>query len=77
MGDGAAELRHILLLSPDVLRIDPELVQGLADDVRRRVLVESIATGKPVGATVHDALSAARVVDAMITSSDEKKWVRL
>ena len=45
--------------------------------VEARRLVESIATGKPVGATVHDALSAARVVDAMITSSDEKKWVRL
>jgi predicted dehydrogenase len=45
--------------------------------VEARRLVESIATGKPVGATVHDALAAAQVVDAMITSSDEKKWVRL
>jgi EAL domain-containing protein (putative c-di-GMP-specific phosphodiesterase class I) len=43
VGDGAAELRHILLLSPDVLRIDPVLVRGLHADPARRVLVESIA----------------------------------
>lgn len=40
-------------------------------------LVESIATGKPVGATIHDALSAAKVLDAMVTSSTERKWVTL
>jgi len=45
--------------------------------VEARRLVESIATGKPVGATIHDALAAARVVDAMIISSDERKWVTL
>ncbi|NRQ51207.1 Gfo/Idh/MocA family protein [Aeromicrobium stalagmiti] len=45
--------------------------------VEARRLVESIATGKPVGATIHDALTAARVVDAMIQSSDERKWVKL
>jgi EAL domain-containing protein (putative c-di-GMP-specific phosphodiesterase class I) len=43
VGDGAAELRHILLLSPDVLRLDPVLVRGLDTDPARRVLVESIA----------------------------------
>ncbi|QGG40808.1 Gfo/Idh/MocA family protein [Aeromicrobium yanjiei] len=45
--------------------------------VEARRLVESIATGKPVGATIHDALAAARVVDAMILSADERKWVTL
>ena len=40
-------------------------------------LIESIASGKPVGATIHDALAAARVVDAMIESSDERKWIQL
>ena len=40
-------------------------------------LVESIAAGKPVGATIHDALAAARVLDAMVLSSDERKWVTL
>ncbi|MRJ78119.1 gfo/Idh/MocA family oxidoreductase [Aeromicrobium sp. SMF47] len=44
--------------------------------VEARRLVESIATGKPVGATIHDALAAARVVDAMILSADERKWVK-
>jgi predicted dehydrogenase len=45
--------------------------------VEARRLVESIATGKPVGATIHDALAAATVVDAMILSSNERKWVTL
>ncbi|MET0952557.1 MAG: Gfo/Idh/MocA family oxidoreductase [Aeromicrobium sp.] len=45
--------------------------------VEARRLVESIATGKPVGATVRDALAAAKVVDAMILSSTERKWVSL
>jgi predicted dehydrogenase len=40
-------------------------------------LVESIASGTPTGATIHDALAAARVLDAMIQSSDERKWVSL
>lgn len=45
--------------------------------VEARRLVESIATGKPVGATIHDALAAAKVVDAMLLSSNERKWVTL
>lgn len=40
-------------------------------------LVESIATGKPVGATVQDALVAAETVDAMLVSADERRWVTL
>lgn len=44
VGDGTSDLRHILLLSPDAIRIDAEIVHGLADDPARRVLVESIAT---------------------------------
>lgn len=45
--------------------------------IEARRLVESVATGMPVGATIHDALRAAQAVDAMITSSDERKWVSL
>ena len=45
--------------------------------IEARRLVQSIADGKPVGATIHDALVAARTVDAMIVSSDERKWVTL
>ncbi len=45
--------------------------------IEARRLIESIATGSPVGATIHDALAAAKVVDAMITSSEQRKWVSL
>lgn len=45
--------------------------------IEARRLVQSIVEGKPHGATIHDALVAARTVDAMIESSDERKWVRL
>jgi predicted dehydrogenase len=37
-------------------------------------LVESIASGKPVGATVHDALVAARTVDALRSSAELRRW---
>ena len=45
--------------------------------IEARRLIESISTGTPVGATIHDALVAAKVVDAMIQSSEERKWVSL
>ncbi|MCW2751533.1 MAG: myo-inositol 2-dehydrogenase [Aeromicrobium sp.] len=45
--------------------------------IEARRLVESIATGKPVGATIHDAVAAARTVDAMIESADQRTWVTL
>jgi predicted dehydrogenase len=45
--------------------------------IEARRLIESIATGKPHGATIHDALIAARTVDAMIVSANERKWVSL
>jgi predicted dehydrogenase len=45
--------------------------------IEARRLVQSIADGKPHGATIHDALVAARTVDAMIASADERKWVTL
>jgi predicted dehydrogenase len=38
-------------------------------------LVRSIATGAPVGATITDALAAARLVDAMAESARERRWV--
>ena len=39
-------------------------------------LVRSIATGSPLGATVEDALAAARLVDAMQASVVSGGWVR-
>lgn len=44
IGEGSADLRHILMLAPDSLRIDPAVTTGLDDDPNRRMLVESIAT---------------------------------
>jgi predicted dehydrogenase len=38
-------------------------------------LVRSIAEGKPHGATIHDALRAARIVDAMEESIAQRRWV--
>ena len=38
-------------------------------------LVTSIATGRPVGATVEDAARAARVVEALQTSARDRRWV--
>ena len=38
-------------------------------------LVRSIATGTPEGATITDALRAARLVDAMAESARERRWV--
>lgn len=40
-------------------------------------LVESIATGAPVGATVHDALVAARTAEALRRSAAEGRWVEV
>jgi predicted dehydrogenase len=38
-------------------------------------LVRSIASGTPEGATITDALRAARLVDAMADSARERRWV--
>ena len=38
-------------------------------------LLRSIASGTPEGATIVDALHAARLVDAMAESARERRWV--
>ncbi|MDO9377229.1 MAG: Gfo/Idh/MocA family oxidoreductase [Nocardioidaceae bacterium] len=45
--------------------------------IEAHALVRSIADGKPHGATVQDALVAARTVDAMLLSVSERRWVSL
>ena len=40
-------------------------------------LLLSIASGKPHGATVHDALVAARTVAAMAQSAADRRWTTL
>ncbi|HEY3529806.1 MAG TPA: Gfo/Idh/MocA family oxidoreductase [Nocardioides sp.] len=43
--------------------------------VECRALAESIHSGHPQGATIDDALVAAELVDAMVTSHTERRWV--
>ena len=43
--------------------------------VECHALARSIATGVPQGATIHDAVRAAELVDAMVTSYEERRWV--
>ncbi|MGH3096572.1 MAG: Gfo/Idh/MocA family protein [Streptosporangiales bacterium] len=45
--------------------------------IEAALLLRSIATGKQVGPHVGDALSAARVVDAMETSARSERWERV
>ncbi len=45
--------------------------------VEARRLAESISTGAPHGATIEDAVVTAGLVDAMVTSYEEKRWVSL
>jgi predicted dehydrogenase len=45
--------------------------------IEARRLVESIATGTPVGATIEDAVTTARLVEAMVQSFAERRWVNL
>jgi predicted dehydrogenase len=44
--------------------------------VECRALAESIATGRPHGATIDDAVVAAELVEAMTRSYEERRWVR-
>ena len=38
-------------------------------------LVRSIRTGKAVGATIADAVTTARLVEAVVDSQDRRAWV--
>lgn len=45
--------------------------------IEARRLLESIATGVPVGAGIGDAVVAAELVDAMLASARESRWVHV
>lgn len=45
--------------------------------IEARRLLSSIRTGVSAGATISDALTVARVVDAMATSAAHRRWVRI
>ncbi|MHB1209382.1 MAG: sensor domain-containing phosphodiesterase [Acidimicrobiales bacterium] len=53
VGAGFSSLRHILMTSPDVIKLDRSIVAGVADDQVLRTLVRSLADfGHGAGATV-------------------------
>jgi predicted dehydrogenase len=37
----------------------------------------SVASGEPVGATIEDAVTSASVIEALVRSVDERRWVAL
>ncbi|MEH3034442.1 MAG: Gfo/Idh/MocA family oxidoreductase [Aeromicrobium erythreum] len=67
--------------SGEMARFQPGAANAMGFDdlkvIEAKRLVESILTGKPVGATIHDAVTAARTVDAMLASAESKGWVEL
>ncbi|HEY8739485.1 MAG TPA: EAL domain-containing protein [Candidatus Dormibacteraeota bacterium] len=44
MGSGYANLRHILQLAPDIIKLDVELTRGIDQDTPRRALAASFAS---------------------------------
>jgi diguanylate cyclase (GGDEF)-like protein len=53
VGAGFASLRHVLELSPDIIKLDISLVQGMPNDPVRRALVTAlVAFAQQAGATV-------------------------
>jgi predicted dehydrogenase len=78
--DAAWTTRYAAPGDGDLARFQPGAGMTMGYDdlkvVEAERLVRSIASGKPVGATIEDALYAARVIDAMTLSFDERRWVR-
>jgi predicted dehydrogenase len=71
VGPGDGELSHFQPGSGIAMGYDDLKV------VEAHRLVRSIATGVAEGATIHDALAAAEVVDAMARSAVDRGWVTL
>ena len=43
--------------------------------IEARRLAESIATGTPHGATIEDVVLTAELIEAMVTSYEQRRWV--
>lgn len=53
MGSGYANLRHILQLAPDIIKLDVELTRGIDQDTPRRALAASFASfASQIGAKI-------------------------
>jgi hypothetical protein len=77
--DAAWETRFVRAGDGDLAAFQPGSGMAMGFDdlkvVECRALVESIDSGKPHGATIEDAVVAAELVDAMVTSYRERRWV--
>jgi len=77
--DAPWETRYVQAGDGDLAAFQPGSGMAMGFDdlkvVECRALVESIHTGKPHGATIDDAVVAARLVDAMVRSYEERRWV--
>jgi EAL domain-containing protein (putative c-di-GMP-specific phosphodiesterase class I) len=72
-GLGSVSLRQLLLVRPDVIKLDVALVHGIEDDRRRQALVSSVlAFARSDGATViaegvETAATAATLLELGVT----------
>jgi predicted dehydrogenase len=77
--DAPWETRFVQAGDGDLAAFQPGSGMAMGFDdlkvVECRALVESIHTGKPHGATIDDAVVAAGLVDAMVRSYEERRWV--
>jgi predicted dehydrogenase len=77
--DAPWETRFVQAGDGDLAAFQPGSGMAMGFDdlkvVECRALVESIHTGKPHGATIDDAVVAAELVDAMVRSYQERRWV--
>ncbi len=77
--DAPWETRFVQAGDGDLAAFQPGSGMAMGFDdlkvVECRSLVESIHTGKPHGATIDDAVVAAELVDAMVRSYEERRWV--
>jgi predicted dehydrogenase len=77
--DAPWETRFVQAGDGDLAAFQPGSGMAMGFDdlkvVECRALVESIHTGKPHGATIDDAVVAAELVDAMVRSYRERRWV--
>jgi predicted dehydrogenase len=77
--DAPWETRFVQTGDGDLAAFQPGSGMAMSFDdlkvVECRALVQSIHSGKPDGATIDDAVVAAELVDAMVTSYEERRWV--
>ena len=79
--DGSLATEFVGVGAGELVRFQPGAGIAMGYDdlkvIEAHRLITSIVTGRPVGATIHDAVVAAELVEAMVTSAAEGGWVSL